>query len=53
MFLKGLTLLDLKSHSDKSMTISQVTARQEVRQLIMTLAPEKLKGHARPLRKKA
>jgi len=53
LFLKGLTLLDLKNDSDTPMTISQLTARQEVRQLIMTLAPEKLKGRATPLRKKA
>lgn len=53
LFLKGLTLLDLKNDPDTPMTISQLTARQEVRQLIMTLAPEKLKGRATPLRKKA
>lgn len=53
LFLKGLTLLDLKNDPSTPMTISQLTARQEVRQLIMTLAPEKLKGRATPLRKKA
>ena len=53
LFLKGLTLLDLKNDPKAKMTISQVTARQEVRQLIMTLAPEKLRGRATPLRKKA
>jgi len=53
LFLKGLTLLDLKDNTDTKMTMSQIAARQEVRQLIMTLAPEKLKGRARPLRKKA
>ena len=53
LFLKGLTLLDLKNAPSTSMTMSQITARQEVRQLIMTLAPEKLKGQVSPLRKKA
>jgi len=53
LFLKGLTLLDLKNDPKTPMTMSQISARQEVRQLIMTLAPEKLKGHASPLRKKA
>ena len=49
LFLKGLTLLDLKESKDSPLTLSQVTARQEVRKLIMVLAPEKLKGHAAPL----
>ncbi len=53
LFLKGLTLLDLKTDSSSPLSISQIAARQEVRQLIMTLQPEKLKGHVRPLKKKA
>lgn len=53
LFLKGLTLLDLKNDPETPMSLSQITARQEVRQLIMTLGPEKLKGRAAPLRKKA
>ena len=53
LFLKGLTLLDVKGDQNGKMTISQVTARQEVRQLIMALAPEKLRGRVKPLRKKA
>lgn len=53
LFLKGLTLLDLKQDPNAPMTMSQITARQEVRQLIMTLAPETLKGKVSPLRKKA
>lgn len=53
LFLKGLTLLDLKNAPNAPMTMSQITARQEVRQLIMTLEPEKLKGRVSPLRKKA
>lgn len=53
LFLKGLTLLDLKDNPETPMTMSQISARQEVRQLIMTLAPETIKGRASPLRKKA
>lgn len=52
LFLKGLTLLDIKTDPRTPMTLSQITARQEVRQLIMTLNPEKLKGQRRPLKKK-
>ncbi len=47
LFLKGLTLLDLKDEGS-GLTLSQVSARQEVRQLIAALAPEKLKGHRNP-----
>ena len=53
LFLKGLTLLDLKNDAKTPMTMSQISARQEVRQLIMALNPEKLKGRVSPLRKKA
>ncbi len=49
LFLKGLTLLDLKEDQDGGLTMSQISARQEVRHLIVTLAPEKFKGHAVPL----
>lgn len=49
MFLKGMTLLDIKEGSDKPLTLSQITARQEVRNLVVELAPEKLKGRVRPL----
>ena len=52
LFLKGLTLLDIKTDPKGPMTLSQITARQEVRQLIMTINPEKLKGQRRPLKKK-
>ncbi len=52
MFLKGLTLLDIQDDTTMSMTMSEISARQEVRQLIMTLAPEKLKGRVTPLRQK-
>ena len=52
LFLKGLTLLDLKHDNEQPMTLSQLTARQEVRQLIIALDPEKLKGRVSPLRKK-
>jgi len=53
LFASGLTLLDLKDNKKTPMTMSQIAARQEVRQLIMTLSPETLKGQMRPLRKKA
>lgn len=49
MFLKGLTLLDIKEGQDKPLTLSQLTARQEVRNLVVELAPERLKGRVRPL----
>lgn len=49
LFLKGLTLLDLKEDQNGGLTMSQITARQEVRNLIMTLSPEKYKGHRTPL----
>ena len=49
MFLKGLTLLDLKEDQDGGLTMSQISARQEVRTLIMAIAPEKYKGHKKPL----
>ncbi len=49
LFLKGLTLLDLKEDQDGGLTLSQISARQEIRNLIMAIAPEKLKGHAKPL----
>ena len=49
MFLKGLTLLDLKEDQDGGLTMSQISARQEVRTLIMAIGPEKYKGHKKPL----
>lgn len=48
MFLKGLTLLDLKEDQDGGLTLSQISARQEVRNLIMTIGPEHFKGPAKP-----
>jgi chromosome partitioning protein len=48
LFLKGLTLLDLKEDPDFTMTISHLSARQEVRHLIKELAPETLSN--RPAR---
>lgn len=50
MFLKGLTLLDLKEDQNGGLTLSQIAARQEVRNLIIEIAPERLKGHAKPPR---
>ena len=45
MFLKGLTLLDLKEDQNGGLTMSQISARQEVRNLIMEIAPEQIKGY--------
>lgn len=52
MFLKGLTLLDLKEDQNGGLTLSQISARQEVRNLVMTIAPELAKGYATPPAKK-
>ena len=49
LFLKGLTLLDLKEDQDGGLTLSQLSARQEIRNLIMAIAPDRLKGHSKPL----
>ena len=49
LFLKGLTLLDLKENQDHPLTISQISARQEVRKLVVEIHPEKIKGHVPPL----
>ncbi len=46
MFLKGLTLLDLKQET--ALTLSHIAARQEVRQLIHAIAPERRKGYVKP-----
>lgn len=48
LFLKGLTLLDLKEDQNGGLTLSQIAARQEVRNLIIEIAPEHIKGHATP-----
>ncbi|MCB9978058.1 MAG: AAA family ATPase [Rhodospirillales bacterium] len=48
LFLKGLTLLDLREDKDNPLTLSQIAARQEVRQLVRAIAPEKIRGHRRP-----
>ena len=42
LFLKGLTLLDIRETGDAPLSLSQVAARQEVRSLIDAIAPEKL-----------
>ena len=47
MFAKGLTLLDMKSDSSKAMSLSHVSARQEVRNLIHAIAPQKFKPQIR------
>lgn len=51
LFLRGLTLLDMKETEDMALTMSELSARQEVRNLIKTLAPEKMKGPVRPPKK--
>jgi len=48
LFLKGLTLLDLKEDENNGLTLSEVAARQEVRLLIKAIAPQKIKGHRKP-----
>ncbi len=45
LFLKGMTLLDLKEDPNHSMTLSAVSARQEIRDLLRCIAPETLKGY--------
>lgn len=49
LFLDGLTLLDLKESRNKSLSLSEITARQEVRQLIRQIGPDKIKGYKKPL----
>lgn len=41
LFLKGLTLLDLREGDRNSLSMSNINARQEVRQLIRMILPEK------------
>jgi chromosome partitioning protein len=43
LFLKGLTLLDITEDPASKLTLSQVAARQEVRNLLQAIAPERLK----------
>lgn len=45
LFLKGMTLLDLKEDPKYNMTLSAVSARQEIRELLRTIAPETIKGY--------
>ncbi len=52
MFLKGLTLLDLKEDQEGGLTLSQISARQEVRNLIMEINPARIKNFPRPTAKK-
>lgn len=45
LFLKGLTLLDLiEEEGGEGLSLSHVAARQEVRNLINTIAPERFKS---------
>ncbi len=45
LFLKGLTLLDLKEIPDHQMTMSTIAARQEIRELMRCIAPESRRGY--------
>lgn len=45
LFLKGMTLLDIKEDPDHKMTISAISARQEVRDLLRCIGPETIKGY--------
>ncbi len=49
LFPKGLTLLDLKEETGHRLSLSELAARQEVRQLICAIAPEKIKGPVHPV----
>lgn len=54
LFLKGLTVLDMDVATGKSLTMSQLAARQEVRMLVTTLIPHALKlRKMREVRQKA
>lgn len=48
LFLKGLTLLDLRG-DEARLSLSQIAARQEVRQLVRAIGPETIKGYRKPL----
>ncbi|MDD3020215.1 MAG: division plane positioning ATPase MipZ [Alphaproteobacteria bacterium] len=45
LFLKGMTLLDMKEDPEHKMTMSAISARQEVRELLRSIAPETIKGY--------
>jgi len=45
LFLSGMTLLDLKEAPGHAMTLSSISARQEVRELLRIIAPEQVKGY--------
>ncbi|HNQ92253.1 MAG TPA: division plane positioning ATPase MipZ [Alphaproteobacteria bacterium] len=45
MFLKGMTLLDMKEDPEHKMTMSAISARQEIRDLLRCIAPEQVKGY--------
>lgn len=40
LFLRGLTLMDLKLPGSQSLSMSEITARQEVRNLVYMIAPQ-------------
>jgi len=45
LFLKGMTLLDLKEDQSHQMTLSTISARQEIRDLLRCISPETIKGY--------
>jgi len=45
LFLKGMTLLDMKEDPEHKMTMSALSARQEVRELLRSIAPEHIIGY--------
>ena len=49
LFPKGLTLLDLKQEEGAVLTLPELSARQEIRQLLRVIGPERVKGY--PTRK--
>lgn len=53
LFLKGMTLLDIKEDPELPMTLSRIAARQEVRSLISAINPAKLRGPVKPPKQKA
>lgn len=53
LFLKGMTLLDLKEDPEHKMTISAISARQEVRELLRCIGPETVKGYPQKVSSKS
>lgn len=49
LFPKGLTLLDLKQDPESRLTMAAMAARQEIRQLLRYIGPEKHKGYPKKI----